>query len=221
VAGAVREAVGALSRRGCEVRRFRPSHLERGFELWADALAKSGGPKFHEVIADGGRFDLLHEWLRWPARRSAHTFPVLGLATLERLVAVVQTRAPEHAAKLAALREELRREVETTLGPNGVLVCPVFHRAAPRHGLHALFHFLGFTYSGTWNPLELPATAVPTGFDDGLPVGVQVVGARNRDTVTLSAAEWIEEDLGGWCPPWRAPLRQEARPTVRSTTPSR
>ena len=68
--------------------------------------------------------------------------------------------------------------------------------------------FLGFTYSGMINPLELPATAVPCGFGgDGLPVGVQVVGRRNNDHLTLFVARQIELALGGWTPPWRSPRR--------------
>ncbi len=199
VSSAVRESAAALGRLGCAVEPWRPTHLERGFQMWANALAQSGGPKFNDVIADGGELDLLREWLRWPVRRSAHTFPVLALAALEKAIA----KAPKWGKQMADLRHEMQREIEEKLGPNGVLVCPVFHRAAPRHGLHAMLHFLGFTYSGTFNPLELPSTAVPTGFDDGLPVGVQVLGARNRDVVTLTVAGWLEQVFGGWRPPWR------------------
>ena len=40
--------------------------------------------------------------------------------------------------------------------------------------------------------LGLPAMAVPTGVADGLPVGVQLVGPRFREDLTLAAAEAIE-----------------------------
>lgn len=207
VASAVRDAVQALERLGCPVERYRPMHLERGFQMWANALAQSGGPKFNDVIADGGELDLLAEWLRWPVRRSAHTFPVLALAALEKAIA----KAPRWGKQMADLRHQMQAEIEARLGDDGVLVCPVFHRAAPRHGLHAMLHFLGFTYSGTFNPLELPSTAVPTGFDGGLPVGVQVLGARQEDDLTLTVAGWIEQALGGWRPPWRAPPHTQER----------
>ncbi|MEY3011631.1 MAG: hypothetical protein RIT45_366 [Pseudomonadota bacterium] len=74
-----------------------------------------------------------------------------------------------------------------------------------RHGADALRAVLGFTYCAMFNPLELPATAVPAGFSShGLPLGVQVVGRRNNDHLTLWVAARIEEALGGWQP---APIR--------------
>jgi Asp-tRNA(Asn)/Glu-tRNA(Gln) amidotransferase A subunit family amidase len=47
----------------------------------------------------------------------------------------------------------------------------------------------------------LPATVVPVGFDaDELPLGVQVVGRRGGDRLTLAAARVIEQSTGGWTP---------------------
>lgn len=46
--------------------------------------------------------------------------------------------------------------------------------------------------------LRLPAAAVPAGHSaDGLPVGVQVVGAPGSDGAVLAAAETIERELAG------------------------
>jgi amidase len=46
------------------------------------------------------------------------------------------------------------------------------------------------------NLLGLPAAVVPGGVDAGLPVGVQVVGARYREDLALDAAEVIERAVG-------------------------
>ncbi len=49
---------------------------------------------------------------------------------------------------------------------------------------------------------SLPATAVPIGLSKaGLPVGVQIIGPRGRDSLTLSVAEAIEEKFGGFLGP--------------------
>ena len=48
----------------------------------------------------------------------------------------------------------------------------------------------------------LPATAVPLGFSsDGLPLGVQIVGAFLEDRTPLKLAELIEREFGGFTPP--------------------
>src|SRR5450755_98072 len=48
--------------------------------------------------------------------------------------------------------------------------------------------------------LGLPAAAVPTGVVDGLPMGVQIVGARFREDLCLAAAEAIEARAGTLTP---------------------
>ena len=46
------------------------------------------------------------------------------------------------------------------------------------------------------NLLGLPAVSVPTGLWGGLPLGVQVIGARYREDLCLDAAEVIEAQRG-------------------------
>ena len=48
----------------------------------------------------------------------------------------------------------------------------------------------------------LPATAIPTGFSqEGLPVGVQILGPWLEDRTPLKLAELIEREFGGFVPP--------------------
>jgi amidase len=58
------------------------------------------------------------------------------------------------------------------------------------------------------NILGLPACAVPVGSDDGLPQGVQLIGARFREDLLLDAAQAIED---------RAPLLTPIQPRVAVT----
>ena len=62
-----------------------------------------------------------------------------------------------------------------------------------------------FAYSGVWNMLLFPATVVPLGLSArGLPIGIQVIGARGQDHLTLAVAQELERAFGGWRP---APIR--------------
>jgi amidase len=54
----------------------------------------------------------------------------------------------------------------------------------------------GYAPSATMNLLGLPAVVVPTGLDDGLPAGVQLVAAWNREDLCLDAAAAIETHRG-------------------------
>jgi len=44
-----------------------------------------------------------------------------------------------------------------------------------------------------WGPSEI-----------GLPLGVQVVAARDNDHITIACAQMLEQTFGGWVPPFRA-----------------
>jgi amidase len=58
------------------------------------------------------------------------------------------------------------------------------------------------------NILGLPAAAVPVGTDDGLPQGVQLIGAKFREDLLLDAAQAIED---------RAPVLTPIQPRVAVT----
>ena len=46
-----------------------------------------------------------------------------------------------------------------------------------------------------------PATSVPAGFSDGLPVGMMLVGRRFEDTTCLRVAHAFEQLVGGFPSP--------------------
>ena len=50
------------------------------------------------------------------------------------------------------------------------------------------------------NILGLPSVAVPVGIENGLPLGVQVIGDRYREALCLDAAQAIEDALGTFTP---------------------
>ena len=64
-------------------------------------------------------------------------------------------------------------------------------------GLEGVIEVLGAgMYSIAMNFMGLPAGNIPANYNDGLPVGVQVVGRRFREDMILDACEAIEQRVG-------------------------
>ena len=123
----------------------------------------------------------------------------------------------DHAAWLGwnERRAVLRETWNRFFGEVDVLLCPVMPRAAIPHDQSGGFNSRKVQIDGAvrsyvdmvvWCGLTggayLPATVVPVGLtDEGLPVGVQVVGNFLDDRTTLHVARYLEKALGGVVPP--------------------
>src|SRR5688500_20393795 len=83
------------------------------------------------------------------------------------------------------LREELLRWMETT----PIIVAPVGSTPAYEHDTlkvtvrgSTFGTFRAFSYAQTFNVFDLPVVTVPAGrSNDGLPIGVQIVGRPNAE----------------------------------------
>ena len=97
----------------------------------------------------------------------------------------------------------LQARLESDMG-EGIMLYPSLPRPAPRH--HALLpRFMDSGFTGIFNVLELPSTAVPLGLSrGGLPLGLQLVGPRGGDHRTIGVAMAMENaGLAKYVPPPR------------------
>jgi Asp-tRNA(Asn)/Glu-tRNA(Gln) amidotransferase A subunit family amidase len=189
----VQKAARALEARGARVERVRSDLLEDAVWIWGAMMAAASDMTYGELVSGRADFSAFRELLKLPFGRSRHTLPVLAMIGAQGLMDLLPNR---QSGRLRALGRELRRELEEKLGTHGVLLHPPYARPAPRHG-RPLLRPLEFGFTAVFNVLELPATQVPTGLDpDGLPLGVQVVGARGRDSLCLAVARALEEEFG-------------------------
>lgn len=194
VAEAVQRAAAALSARGARVEPLPRDTFDEALAIWAAAMEALESDPFEVLLGDGRRVAILRELPRLIARRSGHTTIALAAVTLQKFSALLGGRL----ARALAAGETLRARLEGLLGDDGVLLGPAFPRPAPRHREPMLRPY-EFIFSGVFNPLHFPGTVMPVGFArQGLPLTVQIVGARGSDHLTLAAARVIEERLGGW-----------------------
>src|SRR5574337_225222 len=144
------------------------------------------------------------------------------------------------AARLTARAWFARREQRRALGTqwerlfdaHDIVLCPVMSTPAFAHDLSGVDHtaqlrrsvaidgvahpyLINLAWPGLITVADLPSTAIPTGrFVDGVPVGIQAVGAYLEDRTTLHFAALVQERLGGYRvpPPPRAAGGEQAIP---------
>ena len=121
-------------------------------------------------------------------------------------------------------RERLRRAWDALFRDWDVLVCPQFAVPAIPHD-HRPFaerstlvdgearpYMESVFWSGLVVASYLPSTCLPTGpSGEGLPIGVQIVGAPYRDHTTIACARRLADEIGGFVPPPALPI-----PTARA-----
>lgn len=194
---AVDRAASALSNAGATVERRAIPALRHAIEYWAAALSSAGGPAFAELLGQGTRIQVGREIALALAGRSAFTLPALALVLIEKVPALLGDKSEQMLRATAALR----RELDELLGEDGVLLFPPHARTAPKHG-RPLWLPVQWGHTAVFNALELPVTQVPLGLDrEGVPLGVQVVGAHAMDHQCIRVAIALEELFGGWSPP--------------------
>lgn len=198
---AVRDAADALAARGATIKPLNLPRMRRAFEIWSAMMNSAGETTYAEVLGDGEPVALPRELLRAATGRSHHTLPALIVAAAD----VLARRLPTTLERMVRAGRALQHELEDILGPRGVLLHPPYTRPAPRHHGPLLTPF-DFVCTALFNVMEFPSTTLPVGFDrNGLPVGVQVIGRRGADALTVAVASALEEDFGGW-------RRSEPRP---------
>lgn len=199
---AVRRASVALQTRGARVAELRSRGLEKAFLIWSAMMEEEAvGLEYTEVLGNGERISVFKELLRHRRPDGRHTLQALIVAALDSLA----KRIPAPIATYSRAGKQLRADLEAELGPNGVLICPPYTRAAPRH-FEPLATPFDFVCTAIFNSLAFPVTQVPVGFDAaGLPLGVQVAGRRGADALTIAVAKALEVDLGGFTPAHRSP----------------
>ena len=191
---AIMMSAQALEDRGCIVEHWRPEGIERGMEMWSAALAVNSEKPFEEYIFESGG-SYWPELLKSFIGKSNVTAPSLSLILTEKIGEALFRKQLE---KSAASVPKLQHRIEEKLGDNGILLCPAYATPAPKHSAPWL-RLPAVGFSSVYNVLEFPGTVLPVRYtSDGLPVSVQLVGARMSDHLTIAAAKALEEEFGGW-----------------------
>jgi len=187
-AQAVSIASRALSEAGLLVVETRPPHIEFGHDLWLKLFSRASVVQLRRVYA--GREAEAGSFVSWRLANADDT----PSPTLDEYIAFWMER------------DRLRAQLLTWLETTPLIVAPVGATAAYEHDTHkvtvadqTMNVFRAFSYSQTFNVFDLPAVTVPVlTANNGLPVGVQIVGRPFAEEMILAAAAIVEEAVGGW-----------------------
>ncbi|HEX9624738.1 MAG TPA: amidase family protein [Streptosporangiaceae bacterium] len=185
IADAVRRAADALADEGFEVTETVPPDYEQALELWGSILSvdlRLVMPILEPIMGPGGRQFLSY---------TLDYLPAQDLATW--------------ATALTA-RHGLARRWSLWYQEYPVLLCPVWtqpafpldYDIASAEGAIGTLELMRPVLPA--NLLGTPAAVVPAGMAAGLPVGVQVMGAKYTELRCLAVAEIIERRLGSLTP---------------------
>jgi amidase len=185
---AVERAAKSLGDRGFNVEPFRLEGLDRALDLWWLFFGPVIGDLIRHSVA--GHEDQISSMLR----------EYLSSATSGNSITL------DKFMKACADRDLLRAEILRQMQYTPVLLSPVSASPAFRHGQGNYLPGTGYRdtmrFSQWLNLTGFPGASVPAGVsNEGLPIGVQVIGRPFEDELVLAVAEAIEQARGPWQPP--------------------
>ncbi|TMS32565.1 hypothetical protein L596_000385 [Steinernema carpocapsae] len=182
----------------CQMTSFKVDfpEMKSGFGFWVTDLEAPGRPSFAQMATNfHGEVNLLSELGKNLIGRSEHTMAVIIGGLIEKF------SIHSDEKELRRIHEKMRTELHSLLAENAVLLFPGFSFPAQFHH-QALWTGCNISYTSIFNSMGLPSFAVPTGLNkEGLPTGVQVVGAPNSDALLLAVGRKLDKAFGGWTAP--------------------
>ena len=189
---AVESAARALASAGLETIEARPPGIERATELWLALFSRAVRTIVRTEYT--GREELAGASVRSLLEREEDNSAVA-------LKDFFDAWAERDCLRATLL--EWMRETPLLLAPVGAV--PAFAHGVRKVavGERQVNIFRAFGYAQACNVFGLPAVSVPAGRtrEEGLPIGIQIIGRPFQERLVLAAARMIEEALGGWQPP--------------------
>ncbi len=194
---AVSRAASLLSSCGFRVKPFRPEGLEEARQLWWEFFGTAGGMILDPMLRG-------HESELSPMLREFHAWTKAAPARL------IASQPGESLLAAWMGRDEVREKILLQMRKYPVLICPTAAIPAFRHGERewqvegkTVKYLDAWSYCEWFNLLGFPAAVVPMDYSEqGLPIGVQIVGRPWQEEIVLAVAAKLETERG----PWQAPL---------------
>ncbi|GIY71668.1 fatty-acid amide hydrolase 2 [Caerostris extrusa] len=169
--------------------------LKYAFEMWMCKFKEVGAPPLKTALAYGK--DSINPWwelVKSVFRRSDHTVPLLFFSLLKN---------PEKDKFYYECLEKydvLLKTFNEIFSEDAIFLFPTHPEPAP-HYLMTIPKFKNVGYTGIFNILGFPCTAIPAGLSKGLPIGIQAISGPFMDHLTIAAALELDKLFQGWISP--------------------
>lgn len=165
--------------------------------IWAYTLLSPDQNLTDSLTMGKAKVSETREVVKLLFRRSLHTLGVVAMMNLKSFPRIYN---PDKVELYQKLKEELEDQFNF-LDDKSILIMPTMPFAAPYHG-EMSFSAANICYCNVFNVTGLPSTQCPVGLnDEGLPVGVQIIGKKGSDALTIACAAELEKAFGGWMSP--------------------
>ncbi len=204
VESSIQEAIRQFEKLGMEIHEVSLPHTKYGLPvyyllLFAEAsanLARMDGTRFGLSVSDGAK-DVIDIYLQ--TRHKGFGDEVKRRIMLGAY-ALSAGYYDAYYLKAQKVRTLLRRDFETAFASVDLLVAPVCPTTAFKIGEKTsdpLEMYLSDIYTVATNPAGVPALAIPCGFSNKMPVGMQLIG-KHLDERTLFQAAHAYQQVTDW-----------------------
>lgn len=182
----------ALLRCGVSVKNDAPAPIVRAGELYKQLRNADGGASLRRLLIKSGTSE-----------------PGPGIA--QRLAGLTPVSGEKYSEILEAV-DEFRSQMLGFLEDYDAILCPPAVNTAWLHGTSFPDPYALWTFTTSFNLTGWPSAVVRAGTtDEGLPVGVQIVGRPWREDVVLALAMQVQSLMGGYRRPKLSAERGQGR----------
>ncbi|GIZ04499.1 fatty-acid amide hydrolase 2, partial [Caerostris extrusa] len=171
--------------------------LKDAFSIWQSKLLEYGEPPFTFYLKGGEskRLCLWWEFCKYIVGYSEYTLPAIYYGMVQK-----QTKDHFYYTCLRKCKELERKFKEILQDEDAILLLPTHPEHAP-HYLMTIPLYPSIAYTSIFNILGYPATQIPVGVRNYLPLGIQAVSGKYKDHLTIAAAMELDKVFGGWIKP--------------------
>nr|XP_042907650.1 fatty-acid amide hydrolase 2-A isoform X1 [Parasteatoda tepidariorum]XP_042907651.1 fatty-acid amide hydrolase 2-A isoform X2 [Parasteatoda tepidariorum] len=169
--------------------------LKNALDMWQCKLLETDIPPFKLCLAHkDGKTNLLLELLKNIFHLSHHTLHLIYYSMIE-----IRERDQRYYDLLRQYGV-LEKKFQEIFKEDSVLLVPTHPEPPPFYHL-TIPNLVNVGYTAIFNVLGFPATTIPAGMCDGLPIGIQAVSGHFKDRLTISTGMELDKLFGGWITP--------------------